>query len=117
MNGFADYIKTELGEEKYALFKKGLLTAGLNEAAVPNPSQTIVFGEKTTESNAWWLDLLKPNGAYLDDLAESRHGNPKSLPRIGFSNAAMADGSVASLPFGKSTCPENIWAVLAAVAH
>jgi prepilin-type N-terminal cleavage/methylation domain-containing protein/prepilin-type processing-associated H-X9-DG protein len=112
MNGFADWIRTTHGIPAYESFRKGLLTKSLPESAITAPSQTIIFGEKNTTSTAFYVDLFKPNGTYLEDLSENRHNNPKQIHNRGFSNFAMADASVTHFAFGKSTCPENFWAVL-----
>ena len=112
MNGFADWIRTTHGDISYEHFRKGQLTKSLPESALTTPSRTIIFGEKETASIAFHVDLFKPNGTYLEDISENRHNNPKQIPNRGFANFAMGDGSVTPFPFGKSTCPENLWAVL-----
>ena len=112
MNGFADWIRTTHGADSYEQFRKGQLAKSLPDSAITSPSRTILFGEKASDSTAFYVDLFKPNGAYAEDIAETRHNNPKAIPNGGFSNFAMADGSVIPFAFGKSTCPENLWAVL-----
>jgi prepilin-type N-terminal cleavage/methylation domain-containing protein len=113
MNGFTDWIKTIAGEESYTAFRKGFLRAGLQESALQFPSSTIIFGEKATNNPVLYLDLFKPNGFYYQDLAESRHGSGANSTAAN-ANYAMGDGHVAVYPYGKSTCPENLWAVLPA---
>jgi prepilin-type N-terminal cleavage/methylation domain-containing protein len=117
MNGFADWIHTTHGTATYESFRKGLLTKSVPESAITTPARTIIFGEKSTDSSAFYVDLLKPNGTYIDDLSENRHNNPKQIPNRGFANFAMADASVTHFAFGKSTCPENLWAVLPEFRH
>lgn len=112
MNGFADWVRTRLGETAYAEFQKSLLSRSLPDSEVRAASETIIFGEKTADSAAYYVDLFRPNGGYLNDIAEVRHGNPKSAPTAGWANFGMADGSVQPFAFGKSTCPVNLWAVL-----
>ena len=80
--------------------------------AFERPTDTIVFGEKATDSAAYEANIFQsPTGSYLDDLAENRHSNPKHALKAGGSNVAMADGRVQYLPWGESTCPVNLWAV------
>ena len=117
MNGFADWIRTTHGDASYEQFRKGQFSKSLPEAAVAAPSRTIIFGEKATQSAAFYVDLFKPNGTYIEDISENRHNNPKQIPNAGFANFAMADASVTQFAFGKSTCPENLWAVLDESRH
>lgn len=112
INGFADWVRTTLGDDSYEQFRKGLLTKSLPESAIAAPSRTIIFGEKATGSLAYSVDLFRPNGAYIEDIAENRHSNPRIAATAGYANFAMADASVQPFAFGKSTCPENLWAVL-----
>ena len=112
MNGFADWVRTVLGDTDYEQFRKGHLHQSLPTSALHAPAQTIVFGERTDAARSFYVDLFKPDGSYLDDISEVRHSNPKSAPTTGSSNFTMADASVQQLPFGKSTCPQNLWAVL-----
>ena len=112
MNGFADWVHTTHGDASYEQFRKGQFTKSLPDSAITAPSRTIIFGEKASDSTAFYVDLFKPNGAYAEDIAETRHNNPKAVSNGGYANFAMADGSVVSFAFGKSTCPENLWAVL-----
>ena len=113
MNGFTDWIKTLADEESYNAFRKGFLQMGLKESALQFPASTIIFGEKASNNAALYLDLFKPNGLYLQDLAESRHGSGANSTS-GNANYAMGDGHIAVYPYGKATCPENLWAVLPA---
>jgi prepilin-type processing-associated H-X9-DG protein len=113
MNGFTDWIKTLPDEESYNAFRKGFLQTGLKESALQFPASTIIFGEKASNNAALYLDLFKPNGLYLQDLSESRHGSGANSTS-GNANYAMGDGHIAVYPYGKATCPENLWAVLPA---
>ena len=112
MNGFADWVRTAHGDASYEQFRKGQFTKSLPDSAIAGPSRTIIFGEKASDSTAFYVDLFKPNGAYAEDIAETRHNNPKAISNGGYANFAMADGSVVPFAFGKSTCPENLWAIL-----
>ena len=83
----------------------------MKDTAIVHPSETIIFGEKATASSVYELNLFKPAGTYLDDLAENQHGNPSRSRRLGGANHAMADGSQRYLPWGETTCPVNLWDV------
>ena len=82
----------------------------MNEEAVLYPTETILFGEKKTLSNQYYLDLNA--GTLLDVTEQGRHSRPiVSSPFSGGSNHGFADGSVRYIQFGKSLCPMNEWAV------
>ena len=73
------------------------------------PSETIVFGEKDTDSGHFYMDYNQ-----LDDLSEleqSRHSARGKLSQGGGSDYAFADGSARYLPFGRSFDPINLWFV------
>ena len=93
-NGFNDY------------FKSGNPTNGssMAEGVIQEPSETVVFGEKDTDSGHWWMDFWQYDDAR--ELEQSRHpGNGKG----GGSNYAFADGSARFLRFGRSLDPVNLW--------
>ncbi len=85
----------------------------LKLSAVTHLSTTITFGEKTNNATAYFVNIFQsPMGSYLNNLAENRHANLAHAATGGGANFAMADGSVAFIPFGESTCPINFWAAL-----
>jgi prepilin-type N-terminal cleavage/methylation domain-containing protein/prepilin-type processing-associated H-X9-DG protein len=89
-NGFNDYFKgtPPLGQS-------------MPESAVTETSDTILFGEKESDSGHWWMDWW-----YGDDYKEldlTRHN-------LG-SNYAFADGSARYIAFGKIFTPINMWFV------
>ena len=104
-NGWNDYLNT-LGVG----LQPGLFGKPMPEDAIPQPSQTITFGEKFTDSGHFFLDV-----SFLDDLSEleqGRHGRSAPQTRDGGSHYAFADGSVRFLAFGTSLSPVNLWAVV-----
>ena len=97
MNGFNDYFG---GTQQ---------TNGLPETAITLPTETVVFGEKESESGHYWMDY-----AMLDDLQQleqSRHsaGGPRSGG--GGSNYAFADGGARFVRFSRTLAPINLWAI------
>jgi prepilin-type N-terminal cleavage/methylation domain-containing protein/prepilin-type processing-associated H-X9-DG protein len=108
MNGFQDYYADRDPRDR----RSSLLP--LKDAAIQHPTETILLGEKKSDSTEFYL-LLQANPAeYLDDLEENRHGGKPNAKSGGKANYAFADGSIRSLRYGKSLCPENQWAVTAA---
>lgn len=76
----------------FKLFSKGLYPGSMNEEAVLYPTETILFGEKKTLSNQYYLDLSA--GTLLDVTEQGRHSRPiVSSPFSGGSNHGFADGS------------------------
>ena len=110
MNGFADFYSSIWGvTQTVSVAKLGL--PPIKDTDIKRSSETILFGEKASDSLAFELNLFKIDGSYLLDLAENRHGNVARTTRGGGANYAFADGSVRYLPWGKSTCPVNQWAI------
>jgi prepilin-type N-terminal cleavage/methylation domain-containing protein/prepilin-type processing-associated H-X9-DG protein len=95
-NGFNDHFQGSFNG-------KAMPESGIKEA-----SETILFGEKESNSGHWWMDYYQ-----LDDAAEldqTRHGKTTNGGGGG-SNYAFADGGVRYLRFGQSLAPINLWAV------
>ncbi len=86
----------------------------MNEGAIREPTDTVVFGEKTSDSGHWWMDYDQ-----LDDdlqLEQSRHAaGIKS--KAGGSVYAFADGSARFVKFGLTVRPVNMWAVTEPARH
>jgi prepilin-type N-terminal cleavage/methylation domain-containing protein/prepilin-type processing-associated H-X9-DG protein len=114
INAFADYYASLTGATPATFVLAGntwLLRMRLS--TITHPSDTITFGEKAGSSSVFIINTFQlPTGSYLPDLAENRHDNLFLFPNKGGANFAMADGSVRYIPFGESTCPINLWAVL-----
>jgi len=114
INAFADYYVTQMGQTNMLTsWKSTPAFLRMKDTAIPHPSETIAFGEKTNGSVVFELNLFQyPTGTYLQNLAETRHNNPARTARVGGANFAMSDGRVRYLPWGETTCPINLWAVL-----
>jgi prepilin-type N-terminal cleavage/methylation domain-containing protein len=109
MNGFQDHY-TQAG----IMPAKGNAYPAIKETAILEPVETILFGEKHSGSQQFYLLLHNDAGSWLPNLEESRHGGSgASLNSSGAANHAFADGSVRSLRSGKSVCPINLWAITA----
>lgn len=106
MNGWNDYFQEQMG----ATWNFGAMAGtALPEQAVEEPSETIVFGEKKTESAHYYMDFLETaSGNDFDELEHGRHNGGQG------SNYGFADGSARYLRFGRSVGPINLWAVTGA---
>ena len=90
-------------------------TNSMRESAITEPSATITFGEKESNSGHFWMDLLETGrgGAVGNDyteLEQTRHSSKGSNKAGGGSVYGFVDGSVHYLGFGRSLAPINLWA-------
>ena len=95
-NGFDDYFHTNLSDN--SPIPNG---AEVPESAITLTSDTILFGEKESNSGHYWMDYWQ--GDDYKELEQTRH--------TGTSNYAFDDGSARSLRFGESLVPANMWFV------
>jgi prepilin-type N-terminal cleavage/methylation domain-containing protein/prepilin-type processing-associated H-X9-DG protein len=113
INGFNDFYRNIIGRQAMAQFRqRGDGELVIREQDVPEPSGTVAFGERSSDSQHFHMDFDA-----LDDLRQleqSRHGNTVRTGRGGGSNYGMVDGSVQFLRFGRSFNPINMWAVMPA---
>jgi prepilin-type N-terminal cleavage/methylation domain-containing protein/prepilin-type processing-associated H-X9-DG protein len=102
-NGWNDYFRATLDTTNWNLFVDHLYPVGLPESAVPEPVETITFGEKITSSHHFHMDFFQDIGNDLTEVEYKRH--------LGGSNYAFADGHAGYLKYGRSLSPINLWAV------
>ena len=109
-NSFNDYFERALSSNDFTtMYMTHAWPHGMKEEAVPDPSSTIVFGEKEPTSDHVHMDMFQGSGNDLEEVDHGRHnlGNIRS----GGSNFAFADGSVGFLLYGGSITPRNLWAI------
>jgi prepilin-type N-terminal cleavage/methylation domain-containing protein/prepilin-type processing-associated H-X9-DG protein len=106
INGWNDFFQATMKTN----FSMGAISGlSMSESDIPNPTDTIVFGEKETRSPHFYMDFLETDaGNDFEELEHSRHTGLKSA---GGSNYAFADGSARYLKYGRSVTPINLWAV------
>ncbi len=114
-NGWNDYFQTTLSAADFQKYLAHEITPSLKEAAVTEPSDTIVFGEKRSDDAShghFHMDFLSGKlGDDIEELEHGRHGRAGASRGQG-SNYAFADGSTRFLKFGRSITPLNFWAVI-----
>jgi prepilin-type N-terminal cleavage/methylation domain-containing protein/prepilin-type processing-associated H-X9-DG protein len=84
------------------------------ESVIRLPSETIVFGEKLTESPHYYMDFLEetPGELLPNDFTEVEHGrHSRSANGSGGSNYVFADGSARFLKYWGELSPVNLWGV------
>jgi prepilin-type N-terminal cleavage/methylation domain-containing protein/prepilin-type processing-associated H-X9-DG protein len=110
INGFNDWFQSELSPTNYQTFLKWQWPVGMKDTAIPNPTETIVFGEKRKGSFHVHMDFSQgERGNDVEEIDQGRHSAGSG--RQGGANFAFADGSSRYLRFGQSTYPLNLWAV------
>jgi prepilin-type N-terminal cleavage/methylation domain-containing protein/prepilin-type processing-associated H-X9-DG protein len=89
-----------------------ILGKTIQEGMIRNPSDTILFGEKETESRHYYMDMFETAaGNDFEEVEQGRHSSRRPGQGGGGSNFAFADGSARYLAFGKMLMPENLWAI------
>ncbi len=116
LNGFVDHFAVQSfdgdWDEFFGAYKTGGFK-GMNLLAIPEPSETIVLGEKNADAEGdAYMDIWPPEYG-SDHLTEVAHGKHRvgTRERAGGSNYGFADGSVRYLKFGAAFSPKNLWAV------
>jgi prepilin-type processing-associated H-X9-DG protein len=109
-NGWNDYFKQALDATNYTRYMNHAYPGGMPESAIPQPSETITFGEKIAESDHYHMDFDQGLGNDLEEIEQGRHSTG-AVKKSGGSNFAFADGSARYLKYGQMYFPENLWAV------
>ena len=109
INGWNDYFIKTLTADDFSAYMGGRTDFAVKEAQVIEPSETIVFGEKETESGHYYMDYSANDD--LQELEQSRHAVSVKKSRGGGSNYIFADGSARFYRFGKTLTPINLWAI------
>jgi prepilin-type N-terminal cleavage/methylation domain-containing protein/prepilin-type processing-associated H-X9-DG protein len=110
INGFNDYFAVNLSDEEFAEFKKWKSPISMKMSNIPEPSNTIVFGEKRKKSPHAHMDFYQGEGNDVQEIDQAKHGGGTGK-NGGGSNYAFGDGSIRFLKYGTSLSPENLWAV------
>ena len=111
INGFNDYFFKGVGSVDMAMANgKQVLESNIKE-----PSRTILFGEKKTLSDNYYMDLLEGAGNHVDQIERSRHSTRKirmdGKTTNGGSNYGFVDGHAEFLRYKGTVYPLNLWAV------
>lgn len=114
-NGWNDFMRDHLSEGQMSLYMSGESGFCMRRSAVRRPSDTLLLGEKLTDSHHYHMDLLELEtgggvGNDLFQLDRSRHGGAGQNTPEGGSNYAACDGSVRYIPFKEVLWPINQWA-------
>ena len=108
INGFNDFFATKLGAADYEQFKNHQWPHGMRESDIPNPSETITFGEKRTGSGHFHMDMAQGQMGNENEEIEYRRHNHGS-------DFAFGDGSTRLLRREQVFSPEILWATTDAI--
>lgn len=113
INAYNDYWG-----EKYGVFDIGALSSILASNSfklsnIKETTETIVFGEKTSGSMHYWMDMYEQAGNDWEFVDQNRHSSTEKKSRAGGSVYAYADGSARYLKYPKALFPINLWGVTA----
>jgi len=116
INAFNDYYATISGlnsfPSQFGQLSQIMSTNAFPMTAIPNPSDTIAFGEKFWDSPHFYVDILETGaGNDVEEIDQSHHNSPGQHSNQGGSNYAMCDGSARYMKAWKPLGPENMWCV------
>jgi prepilin-type N-terminal cleavage/methylation domain-containing protein/prepilin-type processing-associated H-X9-DG protein len=104
INGFNDFFVKTLNPDDYQKYRQWTWPNGMKTTAIPNPSGTIIFGEKLKGSRHVHMDIDQgQRGNDFEQIDHKRHGTG--------SNFGFADNSVRLLKKYAEFYPENLWSV------
>jgi prepilin-type N-terminal cleavage/methylation domain-containing protein len=105
INGFNDFFLKNLSQEDYQQHRTWRWPHGMRLADIPNPTDTILFGERRSGSVHVHMDIDQGNrGNDFEEVDHHRHGR--------VSNYAFADTGVRAVKSGQVFYPENLWSVV-----
>jgi prepilin-type N-terminal cleavage/methylation domain-containing protein len=116
MNGFNDYYAGALGisSENWSQLESAIVSnsGAIKEENIPNPSDTVVLGEKKSGAGDYYMDIYENQGNDVTGVAEqSRHDSRGDDTGTGGSNYTMVDGSARYIKYTQAFSPLNLWCV------
>jgi hypothetical protein len=108
INGWNDYFELVMGSRFSMAAISG---ASMKESGITNPSQTIVMGEKKSDSDHFYMDFLEGQGNDVDQIERSRHSTTERDGKSGGSVYTFADGSSRYIKYRGVLYPLNLWSV------
>ena len=113
-NGWNDYWQEFWAKEGTGWNFSSMQGTVTPESAIKLPSDTILLGEKVTESPHFYMDFLEetPDSLSGNDFTEVEHGrHSRNIKGSGGSNYIFADGSARFIRYWNALSPVNLWGV------
>ena len=112
INGWNDYFREAIRGYDVASTPNQRMPA----SGIRTPTETIVMGEKKSDSDHYYMDLMEPSrdGARGNDVTEierGRHSGGRGKKQGGGGMYMMADGSGRYIKYRGLLFPLNLWAV------
>ena len=111
MNVFSDHFAATLSAKDLKSFYKGTYPGAMAESVLKQPGETILFGEKKSGRDDFYVVLTSPLQRETEVTEQRRHLQVPGDSESGGSNHAYGDGSVRYARYGRTLCPMNDWAV------
>jgi prepilin-type N-terminal cleavage/methylation domain-containing protein len=122
INGWNDYFKHTMTDADFQAYMGAVSPISYKLSIIPHPSDTILFGEKKSQSGHYYMDMLEPGrsqdfpGVVLGndetELEQGRHVGLGPGTRSGGSIHAMTDGSARFIRYWRALGPLNLWCTL-----
>ena len=74
INGFNDFFAVKLSKEQFDVYKQWQWPVGMRMAHIPEPSNTITFGEKRKSSYHAHMDFYQGDGNDVQEIDQAKHG-------------------------------------------
>jgi len=110
LNAWNDYFQEFLAPDDYSTYMQARSIWTMPENLIRLPSETILLGEKESNSPHVYMDLTQGRGNDLEEIEYFRHST-KGKRGGGGSNFAMADGSARFMKYPAPIAPINLWAI------
>ena len=117
INGWNDYFQENLSPTDFNTYMNGNSPFCLKETDILYSSDTILLGEKLTQSGQYYMDLFEAQGNDIEELELGRHsatgagGGTQNNTKSGGSNYAFVDGSARFYKYDASEYPINLWCI------
>lgn len=108
INGWNDYFEKVMGT-RFSM--SALAGQSMRDSGISSPSQTIVMGEKKSDSTHFYMDFLEGAGNDVDQIERARHNATKKNGTAGGSVYTFADGSSRYIKYRGVLYPLNLWSV------
>jgi prepilin-type N-terminal cleavage/methylation domain-containing protein len=114
INGWNDYFADQFGAKDWGTLEGDMADnqSSMKENAIIHPSDTVILGEKNSNREDYYMDLLEGSGNdFSGVLEESRHDSRGPDTDTGGSNYAFSDGSARYMKVHTALYPLNLWAI------